>query len=119
MDDPRNYGTLTSEGLRAELVGVSANLANLHKELGFLSSEQHKAYLSHWVASPGGSVAGKNREAEFNTREITSEIISVRAQINEATTNRDLLVFLLLSVKPSQLRELSGFDEDGLMTAHG
>lgn len=118
MNDPRQYGTPGFD-LRKELIDVSANLANLHKELGFLSGEQHRGYLTEYIKSPGGSVSAKNREAEYNTRDITVDVIGCRAQIAELTTNRDLIVFLLLSVKPTLTWIPAEFDGDGLLTTHG
>lgn len=117
MNDPREYGKLSVTDLRAELVIISANLGHLHSELGYLSSEQHRQFLTEYIKSPGGSVSAKNREAEYNSREVTAEVISIRAQINEATTSRDLIVFLLLSNQPTQLSQYppAVFDSDGLL----
>jgi hypothetical protein len=109
VNDPRfdssQYGKMSDLQLRDQLVLVSHHLSYLHSELGFQSKEQHKAFLTEYIKSPGGSVAAKNREAEYNTREYTAEVISIRAQINDLTTNRDLIVFLLLARQPTTLTE--------------
>lgn len=117
MHDSREYGKLSHSELRSELVDVSAYLGHLHSELGYLSSTQHKQFLTEYIKSPGGSVSAKNREAEYNSREVTSEVISVRAQINEAVTNRDLIVFLLLSSQPAVAPHYppAAFDDAGLL----
>lgn len=97
------YQTMQEDELYHELIEVSRVLAAKHIELGTFCSDQHVSYLQSYLQSPGNSVAAKNREAEFNTKELTREIIELKAVINALTIQRDLITFLLLKREPSTL----------------
>lgn len=112
----QDYPTLTKHQLYLELVEVSRVLAYEHRELGTLSSDQHVQYLQQYSISLGNSVSGKEREAQFQVKELTHEVINSRAKINSLTVQRDLIVFLLLSRAPGTLPEYppSKVDAEGL-----
>jgi hypothetical protein len=84
-----------------------------------LSSEQHREFLKSYIQSAGGNVSAKNRDAEYQTKDLMVDIIATRALINKLTTDRDLIVFLLLSRQPVDLSMFPPaiMDEGGLLSA--
>jgi hypothetical protein len=105
MQPIQEYGNLSSVQLYRELIEVSRILAYEHRELGVLSSDQHIQYLQQYSVSPGNSVSGREREAQFHTKELTGDIINCRARINSLTVQRDLISFLLANTPPTELSE--------------
>jgi hypothetical protein len=116
MQPIQSYQELTNVQLRRELIDVSRILAYEHRELGTLSSDQHIEYLKAYSVSQGNSVSGREREAQFQTKELTHEIINSKAKINSLTIQRDLITFLLAHQEPTQLTEYppARIDAEGL-----
>lgn len=116
MQPIQTYDELTPTQLYRELIEVCRVLAYEHRELGTLSSEQHVAYLQQYSVSQGNSVSGREREAQFQTKELTHEIINSRAKINSLTVQRDLIMFLLQAKPASTLLEYppARIDAEGL-----
>jgi hypothetical protein len=110
------YKDLSRTDLYSELVEVSRVLMFEHTELGSLSGDQHVEYLKSFATSGGNSVSGRERDAQFQTKELTQEIIQSRARINALTVQRDLLVFILLNQSPTPLLEYppARMDAEGL-----
>jgi hypothetical protein len=112
------YSKLSVDELRDELVQITAALINEYSALGAALGDHQHDYLDYYIQSPGGSVAAKNREAQYNCTEISRDILNHRANINSLTLCRDLLSFLSL---PSRLGnvpfpDLATMDPDGLAT---
>ncbi len=119
MRTVNEYGSLTNDELREELVQITATLALEYKDMGAMLADQHRDFLNDYIRSPGGSVAAKNRDAQYNSMDVTSQIIGKRAVINGLVLCRDLITFLLLSKEPGAIPfpTIASFDEDGLASA--
>lgn len=119
MRNVSTYGRLERDELEAELVEVTGALAAEYISIGSDLADQHRDFLQDYVRSAGSSVAAKNREAQYNSMEITQQIIHSRAKINSLTLCRDLLVFLMLSRKPGEVPfpAVAAFDEEGMANA--
>lgn len=74
---------------------ASTDLGNLHKELAEVLSNLHAHYLEIYANSNGKSVAEKNREADYQTRNEYAEVLSLRGQINSLVVMRDMVGQLL------------------------
>jgi hypothetical protein len=118
MRSVSEYGKITNEQLREELVLVMSALASEYDVLGAAMADHQQDYITTYVRSPGNSVAAKSREAQYNCMDQTRSIIESRAKINSLTLCRDLIVFLLLSEQPGHLPfpQLADFDETGMVT---
>lgn len=119
MRNVTTYNKLTTEEMRDELVVVTSALAAEYEQLGVMLADQHRDFLEDYARSPGGSVAAKNRDAQYANQEVTKQIIIARAKVNSFTLCRDLLVFLLLSNEPGTVPfpVVADFDDDGLVNA--
>lgn len=119
MRNVSTYGKLERDELQAELVEVTGALAEEYSSIGSDLADQHRDFLQDYVRSPGSSVAAKNREAQYNSMDITQQIIHSRAKINSLTLCRDLLVFLLISREPGAIPfpNVAAFDEEGMANA--
>jgi len=111
-----SYDKLTLDQLREELVVVTSALAASHEDLGGRLSHYHRDYLVAYAHSASSSVAGKNREAQYQYLEDGAQIIQERAKINSLVLCRDLLIFMVTSRLPGNVPfpTISQEDADGL-----
>jgi hypothetical protein len=117
MRNITEYSKLTVAELRDELVQITAALINEYSSLGAALADHQHDYLDYYVQSPGGSVAAKNREAQYNTTDIARDILTHRANINSLTLCRDLLWGLAVPQTPwpkIPFPDLASTDADGL-----
>jgi hypothetical protein len=90
-----SYTELDDAHLRIELIQVVHDLVFNIKEHASLSSDYHVEYSKSWAMSAGGSVAAKERDAEFQQKDTMSEIIDRKGMIDALTAQRDLLLCLI------------------------
>jgi hypothetical protein len=116
MRNVSTYDKLTLTELRSELVAVTSSIAAAQEDLGTKLSNYHRDYLTAYAHSASSSVAGKNREAQYQHSEEGAVIINERAIINSLTLCRDLLIFMVTSRIPGNVPfpDVS-LDDDGLV----
>ena len=114
MRNVSTYTSSTDAELREELVLVTSALTAEYETLGVYLSDYHRDYLRDYAQSPGNSATAKNREAQYANMEMGAETILIRSRINSLILARDLLVFLLISRKPSPVPFPDTLDDDGL-----
>ena len=116
MRNVTEYPNLTDEQLKVELTEITSVLSTQYTDLGTMMANQHRDFLHDYIASPGGSVAAKNREAQYNNMETTVEIINTRSAINSLILCRDLLAFFLTGQVPGSVPfpQIATYDSEGL-----
>jgi hypothetical protein len=94
MRDTTTYGKLDHDELRDELVEVCAALIEAINELPPLTADKNRSWIEGYARSPGNSVAAKEREAEYQTLDVTNELTEVNLRIRALTVKRELLELL-------------------------
>jgi hypothetical protein len=89
------YGKLSKDELLQELGEVSATLASRLKEVGALQEDLNNSWYPAYAQSASGSVAAKEREAEFACLDLMNEKMMVQAEIAHLTVLRDCLVTVI------------------------
>ena len=79
--DFTGYHLLPSEDLRALYCAVAGKLANLHEEAAMVFSSERRAKVEGFMKSQEGSVAGREREADFHALESTTTLFELRGEI--------------------------------------
>ena len=73
----------------------STDLSNLHNELAQMQAELHRHYLEVFAGSHGKSVAEKNRESDYTTKDQYAEVLEIRGKINNLAILREMLAQLI------------------------
>jgi hypothetical protein len=93
--DISKYHALTPDELRDELISTVHDLVYTIREHATLSADYHGDFLRSWAQSAGGNVSAKDRDAEFQNKDVMEEIISRKGMIEALTAQRDLLLCLI------------------------
>lgn len=89
------YLELDKPQLYKHLAKVVQDLAYNIREHATLTADYHTEYIKSWAQSAGGSVAAKERDAEFQQKDTMFEIIDRKGAIDALTVERDLLLVLI------------------------
>jgi hypothetical protein len=82
--------------LRVQIVRVTHDLVYWTEELGRFTQDHRRSFLTRYIQSPGGSVAAKEKDAEFGSLEESNMVIDAKARVDSLTITRDLIELLLI-----------------------
>jgi hypothetical protein len=89
------YATADRAALMVEYVARMAELAEAHRTLATVTADQHRDFWKGWSESDGQSVAQRMKDAEYEARITTLEVIGARGEVNSLVTQCDCLRSLL------------------------
>jgi hypothetical protein len=78
-----------------ELEQVASALSQLHRELADLEAAEHTARVQSWFAHDSKYITERDRVAEYNTLQLTPEVIKVKGEIAALQSRRGYLEFLI------------------------
>lgn len=90
-----NYIDKNIDELQEKYELVVTDLANTHESLADALSALHGSYLESFSHSRGKSVAERNRDADYDSKETYQEIILTRGRINQLSELRDMLLNII------------------------
>ncbi len=73
----------------------STDLTNEHRDLAIATADLHTSYLEAYIRSNGKSVAEKNRDADWSTKDQYHEILQKRGGVNSLSTQREMLAAII------------------------
>jgi hypothetical protein len=95
MQDIRTYQALDDPNRQSELANVVADIVFVYNELGSLKSDRNTSFLSAYIQSPAGNVAGKTRDAEYHVQDEDHEIIQREYQLLSLLARKEYLLCLI------------------------
>lgn len=93
--DILSYEQMTKDELKSQLIRVTRDLSYWYEELGQFTQDHRRAYLTAYIQSPGGSVAAKEKDAEFQTVDQANNVTDAEFRIESLTVTFSLLEILL------------------------
>lgn len=95
LDDWAAFLTLPREDLLGRYVAVCRELAGLHMELATVRVAERQAKVRGFHQSVRETIAARERDADLNALDITASVFELVGEVEAATQERDLLLYLL------------------------
>lgn len=78
-----------------ELEAVASEIASLHLQLAELLSAEHEAKTQSWFASDAQYITERDRIADLNSLNLSTDIIKLRGQLASEESRRSFLEFVI------------------------
>lgn len=82
----------TREAILDDLTSLTSDLASQREELADLLATEHAGRIQSWMAADEDTLKGRDRIADFNVLNLTTDIIRLKGQIAANEDRRTLLI---------------------------
>lgn len=95
MQDFTGYPSKGRDGLVEILCDVTSQLVGLAEELAMIQAAEKRARAQGFMGSSSETLGGRERDAEFNSLDLTCTVFELRGRIRALEEERDLLRLLI------------------------